>query len=390
MSRSRVARWLPLALLAACAVEDSARVVAPTPRPQEGWIDVELAAGAKLPALACGSGVRVLDAEGKERLRLDSIPAGSEVRVTEHGVTLAGRELGEPPVELHPAGTARLAARDTSYRGDLRLEWSATQRAGRLVNRVALEDYLLGVVPAEMPDRFGLEALKAQAVAARSYALAESARQGFVYGDTRSQAYEGRSGETPLASRAVRETLGELLEHKGRVIKAWYHSTCGGSTVPAATVFDDAQRGVLDRAVSCPDCKASPFFDWERRYDDADVCKAMGVAVAPLESAAAPADDFPARPAALAVIVDGKATSVPLTDLRSRLSAGRPLSKQMLSTNLAAPPRVVDGQLVVHGRGYGHGVGLCQYGAAGFAARGASYRAILERYYPGATLAAAP
>ena len=62
----------------------------------------------------------------------------------------------------------------------------------------------------------------------------------------------------------------------------------------------------------------------------------------------------------------------------------------MLSTNLAAPPRVLDGQLVVHGRGYGHGVGLCQYGAAGFAARGASYRAILERYYPGATLAAAP
>src|SRR5262249_30506195 len=162
----------------------------------------------------------------------------------------------------------------------------------------------------------------AQAVAARSYAVAESARQGFVYGDTRSQAYDGRSGETPLASRAVRETHGELLEHRGHVIKAWYHSTCGGSTVPAATVFDDADGCGLDRAGSCRACQASPSSDWERRYDAADVCKAMGVAEAPLDSVAAPADDFPSRPAALAVIVQGKAASLPLIDLRSRLSAG--------------------------------------------------------------------
>jgi stage II sporulation protein D len=390
MSRMRHAHLLPLLLLAACAVEDAARVVSPTPKPPAGWVDVELAAAEKLPPLACAGPVIVLDSAGRERLRLPGIPAGSEARVDRRGVTLAGHELGEPPVELHPSGTSRLSARKTVYRGDLRLEWSASRRVPRLVNRVELEDYLLGVVPAEMPDRFGLEAMKAQAVAARSYALAEMARQGFVYGDTRSQAYDGRSGETPLASRAVRETRGEQLQRRGRVIKAWYHSTCGGCTLPASAVFDDAQPGVLDRAVPCPDCQASPFFSWERRFDADDVCAALGVPEAPLESAAAPADEFPARPAALAVVVGGEAASRPLIDVRSKLSSGRPIAKQMLSTLLAEPPRISDGQLVIAGKGYGHGVGLCQYGAAGFAVRGASYRAILERYYPGATLAAAP
>jgi stage II sporulation protein D len=383
-------RSLALCALVACVVEDAERRVPLTTRAPEGWIDVELASGASLPGLACSSTVVVLDADGRERARLASLPAGQAPVVTAASVVLGDQALGPPPVELHPAGTARLAVGGDTYRGDLRLVWSDSRAAPRLLNRVALEDYLLGVVPAEMPDHFGLEALKAQAVAARSYALAEVASQGFLYGDTRSQAYGGRSRETPLGTRAVHETSGEVLVHRGRIVTTWYHSTCGGRTLPAREVFGGSQAGVLDRGVLCPDCKASPFWSWERSFDAAEVCSALGVPVAPLESVSASADAYPARPAALAVVAGGRAASAPLADLRERLSAGQPLARQMLSTQLAAPPGIRDGRLVLAGRGYGHGVGLCQYGAAGFAARGGSYAAILERYYPGATLSAAP
>lgn len=376
--------------LAACAVEDAERRVPPTPRAPAGWIDVELAAGSELPAVSCRSTVVVLDAAGRERLRLDALPAGEAPVVTPARVTLGGHELGPPPVDLHAAGTSRLQAGDRTCRGDLRLEWSAARGAPRLLNRVELEDYLLGVVPAEMPDHFGLEALKAQAVAARSYALAEVAEHGFVYGDTRSQAYGGRGRETPLGTRAVRETAGEVLVQRGRVVTAFYHSTCGGRTLPARSVFDGVPPGVLERGVLCPDCKSSPFASWERRFEAAEVCRALGVPARPLEGASTTATTYPARPAALAIVAGGRAASAPLPELRERLSAGQPLARQMLSTQLSAPPALSDGRLVLKGLGYGHGVGLCQYGAAGFAARGGSYGAILQRYYPGATLSTGP
>src|SRR5262249_48552891 len=155
--------------------------------------------------------------------QLASLSAADAARVTATGVTLAGRSLGSPPILLHPSGHSRLAVGGVTYRGDLRLEWSRTRSTPRLVDRIELEDYLLSVVPSEMPDQFGLEALKAQAVAARSYTLSEMAKLGFVYDDTRSQAYGGVPRETALASRAVRETRGEILMHAGHVVRAWYH-----------------------------------------------------------------------------------------------------------------------------------------------------------------------
>jgi hypothetical protein len=289
------ARWLPLALLAACAVEDSARVVAPTPRPQEGWIDVELAAGAKLPVLSCGSSVRVLDAAGQERLRSTrSRPAASCASPSTPSRSGAAT-FGEPPVELHPAGSARLAARDTSYRGDLRLEWSGTQRAGRLVNRVALEDYLLGVVPAEMPDRFGLEALKACAVAARSYALASRPARASCTGTRAARPIDGRSGETPLASRAVRETHGELLEHHGRVIKAVplhlrRQRRARGHHLRRCAAGRAGPRGDLPGLPGLPVLRLGAALRRGRRV------QGHGAGRGAAGSAAAPADDFPRAP----------------------------------------------------------------------------------------------
>ncbi len=219
------------------------------------------------------------------------------------------------------------------------------------------------------------------------HALAEHAARGRLFADTRSQVYAGRDGESTLASRAVRETRGEVLSEGRTIVQAWYHSTCGGRTTPAASVFPAAPADVMNLAVPCPDCRTSPNFSWQRRFTAERVCAAVELPVSALESVSVSAGEaLPGRPLTVTVRAGGRSASVPLLKFRERLSAGRPKDDQMLSTLLAVQPRIEAGVLVLEGRGWGHGVGMCQYGAAGFAARGANYGAILSRYYPGAQL----
>jgi stage II sporulation protein D len=106
-----------------------------------------------------------------------------------------------------------------------------------------------------------------------------------------------------------------------------------------------------------------------------------------LESVQVVTDDRSGRAETVVLRVGGQEASIPADLFRERISSGLPLAEQVLSTRFLVPPRIEDdGSLVIEGQGWGHGVGLCQYGASGFAARGGSYRQILSRYYPGAEL----
>jgi len=350
-----------------------------------GWVDVRLDTEGR-PTVGADGPWWATNLDGVERARGPRLPPDTPVGWSPAGLTLGGRSLGPPPVQLRVGTEDRLSCGGTRYRGGLVLELDGDGDL-LVVNRLPVDDYLRGVLPAEMPGRFGLEALKAQAVAARSYALGEVGRQGWLYASTRSQVYGGADAETWLTSRAVDETAGQILAHDGKVIAAWFHSTCGGGTAPAASAFDHPPEGVFERGVVCSDCRDSPTWSWTRRVDEPRVCRAAGLPVAPLESVVAEPMRFPGRPRTVTVRAGGRVATVAARDFRARLSAGRPWEEQLLSTRWARPPRVVDGDLVVDGHGWGHGVGMCQYGAAGYAARGAGYRVILRRYYPGAELA---
>jgi len=374
-------------LLPACADTSASRASSTTSASSAlaDTIDVEFARGSTLPAIACPGLWRALDSRGNETARGDDIPEGTIPVVSRTSVRIGAVDCGPPPVDIVPTRTVRVQIDGKTYRGALRFDFVGSQP--RLVNRVAIEDYLLGVLPGEMPERFGLEALKAQAVAARSYALAEYAQLGRVYADTRSQVYAGRDAESALTSRAVRETRGEvLLSPNKRVVKAFYCSTCGGLTAVGRSVFDDVPAGVMGAAVACPDCRTSPNYAWQRRLSAERVCTAADLPVAPLESVSFSPETLKDRTQTVTVRAGGRQATLSATKFRERLSAGRPKAEQLLSTLFTAAPRIEGGELVVEGRGWGHGVGLCQYGAAGFAARGATYSAILGRYYPGAEL----
>ncbi len=196
-----------------------------------------------------------------------------------HGTTwelAAGRHLVAPTLRLKVDGDAKARTLDgpltviggaapvevngRPYRGTIQLSLASGKL--RAVNTVGLEQYLYGVVPSEVPHVWPAEALKAQAVVARSYALSHLHRGPFdLYADTRSQVYLGIDEEEPQTNAAVNATAGQVLLYGGRVASTYYHSTSGGRTASVEEVWSSEPIPYL---VSVPDPfdGASPHHDW--------------------------------------------------------------------------------------------------------------------------------
>jgi len=251
-----VAAWLAVAACRSFETAppgDGLGPSAPAQRPP-GLVRVGILVG--VPRVSIGAGVGDVEvrlrAAGEPGVRLVRLPratfapgAGGRLRLVETREDVDGATVS-------PSGDEFLQVDATTYRGTVEVRPGGA--AGlTVVNAVALEDYLRGVVPNELsPQVFPkLEALKAQAVAARTYALAhlgESKAKGYDLCATAScQVYRGQSSEHPLSDRAVAETRGIVALYRGRPINAYYTSTCGGHTEDGAAIFDDAApylRGV--------------------------------------------------------------------------------------------------------------------------------------------------
>ncbi|MCP9484587.1 MAG: SpoIID/LytB domain-containing protein [Gaiellaceae bacterium MAG52_C11] len=165
----------------------------------------------------------------------------------------------------------------TPFRGRLAVTVAGSRLSA--INLVGLEDYLAGVVPREMPAAWPVEALKAQAIAARSYALAHrvSGRAFDLYADVRSQVYGGIASEDARATAAIKGTAGRILLHEGKVVDALFHSTSGGRTVSAAEVFGTAVPYLA--AVVDPYSSLSPVDRWgPTAVTDSTVRRGLGIA----------------------------------------------------------------------------------------------------------------
>jgi stage II sporulation protein D len=303
---------------------------------------------------------------------------------------------------------AFLQVNGRAYRGEIIVQPRATGGLN-VINAVHIEAYLRGVVPAELGRGAGVPdaALQAQAIAARSYTLyylGRHAAEGFDLVDgPADQVYEGVAIETPGADAALRVTRGVVATHAGRPIRANYSSTCGGRTAASGSAWPGEDfpylRSVRDQARGEDLCAASPHYRWTEEWPAesfekrllANLCQEL-----PAAQAAGPTkikrleirDRTPSgRVGALAVHTDRGCFVVRGNRIRWVLQRadGQPLR----STILGKLERRSEGghsRYVLHGSGYGHGVGLCQYGAMGLARRGASAGQILAHYYRGTTL----
>lgn len=271
------------------------------------------------------------------------------------------------------------------YRGSLRV--SPVSGKLQVVNVVDLEGYLRGVIPGEMSPSWPIEALKAQAVAARTYALVKMAERKTgpydVAATVADQKYSGFDKEDRRTDAAVAATAGQVLRHKGRSFTPWYHSCCGGYTADARQVFADASP-VL-RGWPCLYCTQSPDYAWSSKLSLGVLSGKLGEgALRGLSVHDIGLDGRVGR--VMLHKADGTSVALSGVEFRARVGSWRTLRGHtgLLSTKFTV--RAEGASIVFDGHGWGHGVGMCQWGARGMAEAQKNCEEILGTYYRGAEL----
>jgi stage II sporulation protein D len=269
------------------------------------------------------------------------------------------------------------------YRGWVELR-KKTNGLFLVVNDLDIEKYLKGVIAAEVPSDWEFEALKAQAVASRTYALYEKRMAGkrpyHILATITSQVYNGVSGERGKAVMAVQATSGLILTYQGKVIHAFYHANCGGHTEDASLMW-----GLNVPYLKGVDCECQDIIKdglWERRISVSRfsaVLRHQGYRVNDISDIGI-SDITPAGRVRNVILRSSRGTTiVPAETIRAALGS-------TVIPSVFFELELSQGEVVFSGRGSGHGVGLCQWGAKEMAKEGHDFKSILVHYYPGASL----
>lgn len=330
--------------------------------------------------LSSDAGLELFSAADRQPVAV--LKAGDSVTISLEGnkIRVGSREFDEV-LALSSGRTTTVAANAArTYRGRIRL-LPAKERLF-VVNEVGLEAYLMGVVPAEVPASFHPEALKAQAVAARTFALAKmirSASDPFDFDDTTaSQTYLGANAEKPETNAAIRETANQVLLYDGSPIEALYCTVSGGATASNEEAFGSVPLPYL-RSLRDTDGRGTPYGAWSPHYSWEFLLR-----------------EYPGVGAVKTVEVlsrtgSGRVATVRITGERGAITVSGPVFRSTVGVNklkslLIDSLSATEAGVRIQGRGWGHGVGMCQAGAQGRAMSGQTYDLILATYYPGASL----
>lgn len=269
-----------------------------------------------------------------------------------------------------------------------------------VVNQITLEDYVKGVMTREMPVGKGLEhyeALKAFSICVRTYAynkLFEGKTHYDILPDTRDQVYGGVDSETDYSNKIVDETQNLILTYDQKPAIIFYHSTCGGFTEDAANVFTNAKvpylRSVKDGSLS--NCIISPRYEWKENIPEYRIIQRL------FNTGRISSKDYTIK----SVNINSRFESGRINELEFVLAQNNGTDKKIsvFGNNIRSVIRTADDKsilrsnffeirlssnrtVMINGRGNGHGVGMCQWGAIGLSKNGTDYKQILELYYPG-------
>jgi stage II sporulation protein D len=297
-----------------------------------------------------------------------------------------------------------LSYRNQKYRGMLRVIPHGINL--RLINIIHMDDYLRGVVPPEMGTvtEADSEAIKAQAVAARTYSLGHLSQYAGEPYDMRSdvadQLYQGASVETPLISRAIDETRGYVIKYGDNLINAYYHSTCGGSTDYIEEVWDKPAAPYLRAVADSGACGWSKYSHWRETYRPEQMKmmieqylsseRGREIHIGDLEDISITARTAGGRVAEMEIRTADRTYTFGGDKVRwiFRRSSNPELILQSarfdVRTEFDSSRRLT--RIELDGSGYGHGVGMCQCGAMGMSHNGRKFDQILAFYYPNTKL----
>lgn len=335
-------------------------------------------------ALLCPAYI-AYDADSGAELRRGDILEGA-VSAGPGGIRVGESRFPARRVRVAPALDGALKLNGTAYRGELVLTRTPKGEVSAL-NLVPMEAYLAGVLGSEIVNGWPPETLKAQAVAARTYALLRAeqrASEAFdLVDDVMDQKYEGRLKETPETRRAASGTSGRILAWRGRPFFAYYSAVCGGRTGDVLRALGREPWIPPLAGRPCPYCgpglppEKRGYYRWRKAVPLDALGKALGlkgalVSIRPLHPDAG-----------------GHACRVRIVS-----EPGGPREMDMLEVRRAAGilsnawrAEVGEKEAVFDGKGFGHGVGLCQWGAKRMGEEGQGFEEILRFYYPGADLA---
>jgi len=302
--------------------------------------------------------------------------------------------------QVLPENAATLKMYDKSYKGAFRI--ASQNNKIQVINTITLEEYIKGVVPLEMPVGKGtenFEALKAFSICVRTYAIKKlnSGNNYDIFNDTRDQVYGGESSERILSNKAIQETRGLILTYNNSPAATFYNSTCGGYTEDGANVFQVKNAPYLQsiKDGNEPLCNISPRFRWVEKYSDSEFINRLrtaGLISGPewkMDKISINSRFKSGRVNELQIDLKGngqtdKVVKIYGNDIRKIIRSSD--NSSILNSNFFDLSVDDKNNIILSGKGYGHGVGLCQWGAINLSRQGKDFTYILDHYYPGTTI----
>ena len=299
--------------------------------------------------------------------------------------------------QVLPENERTLKVSDKSYKGAFRI--ASKNNKIQIINTLTLEEYIKGVVPLEMPVGKGtenFEVLKAFAICVRTYAIKKlNSNNNFdIYGDTRDQVYGGEGSERILSNKAILETRGLILTYNNTPAATFYHSTCGGYTEDGSNVFQVKNAPYLQSIKDGdePLCSISPKFQWTETYRDFEFInrlRSAGLISDPdwkLDEIKVNSRFRSGRVNELQITLNGdgekeKVVKIYGNDIRKIIRKSD--NTAILNSTFFDISINENNNVVISGKGNGHGVGLCQWGAINLSRMGKDFVYILSHYYPG-------
>lgn len=303
----------------------------------------------------------------------------AEVVPSSKGLIINNEPFNVYGVKIVPRRDALVYIGRRSFRGNIDIIRTEDLKL-LVINHLDLEDYLKGVLYHEVSHWWPMETLRAQAIAARTYAVyqkSRSERRDFdLTNDIYSQVYGGRGSEKVRTNRAVDSTRGEALFFNNEIFPTYYHATCGGRTENASNLWNIDLPPL--KGVKCNFCKFSPHYKWKYSISLEDIeepLRSSGYKIEGLKKIKIQGKDASGRIEKLKLIAK-RDILIPAKDFRLIIGPNH-----IRSTNFTI--KMKNDHLTFYGCGWGHGVGMCQWGAFFLGLKRYRAKDILRYYYPG-------
>ena len=324
-------------------------------------------------------GVRIID-NTNNRSFATKVPIQLNIKISNPGLSINNREFGSN-VKIKPAENSLIKIDKRDYRGSV--EILRDDKGGLLViNELNVEEYLKGVLNEEISAKWHPESIKAQAVVARTYALYQKENRKdnpfHMEATTTDQVYGGVRREDERTNKAAKDTQGIVLTYEGKLAKVFYHSISGGITEDVTDVWGGEGNNYL-KSIKCDFDKDAPNYQWETEIDAVDLEMLLsrnGIKVDGILSIEPVSFTSSGRVSELQIRHKNGIEKISGVNFRKIIGY-----ETIRSTLFRI--KEGEGSFIFYGKGSGHGVGLCQWGAKGMAEKGYSYIDILKYYYPG-------